>query len=239
MRSFLKMFLASFLALFIFCLVTLFFFIGWISSLSPSSKEKAGSKAALVLDHIPIRGWSIIPLPILVLPINMIFRSVHLVRSFTKQQKIAQLKAFTLNVMLTQTASRKWRDPQCHRAFPKSGRFVYAYGDVIGQRFMWARLPIRYCNPKGGVDWEVLPFSLRFWKRILISWRSNHKYFMQANSKVQRNLFEERWLSQTAFKQERSWRYLWTFPCKRSARLENWYSRIEKIRRQQQHSICK
>src|SRR5262245_26701659 len=50
MRSFFKMFFASFLALVVFLVVGIFFLIVWISALSSTDEVKVGSKAVLVVD---------------------------------------------------------------------------------------------------------------------------------------------------------------------------------------------
>jgi len=50
MRSFFKIFLASFLALLVFVVAFLFFAVGYISSIASKPDEEIGSNAVLVLD---------------------------------------------------------------------------------------------------------------------------------------------------------------------------------------------
>ena len=50
MKSFFKIFLASFLAFLVLCVIIFFIFIGVISGLTSSEKEKTGAQAVLVVD---------------------------------------------------------------------------------------------------------------------------------------------------------------------------------------------
>jgi protease-4 len=53
--------------------------------------------------------------------------------------------------------------------FRKSGKFVYAYGDVVSQRaYAVANVADKiYCNPKGGVEWRGYATDLLFLKNAL------------------------------------------------------------------------
>ncbi|HEX9510332.1 MAG TPA: signal peptide peptidase SppA [Puia sp.] len=53
--------------------------------------------------------------------------------------------------------------------FKKSGKFVYAYGDVIPQKAYYvANMADRvYCNPKGGVEWRGFSTEMPFLKGAL------------------------------------------------------------------------
>src|SRR5438034_1036080 len=50
-----------------------------------------------------------------------------------------------------------------------SGKFVYAYGDVIPQKayYVGSVADKMYCNPKGGVDWRGFAVQLAFLKKTL------------------------------------------------------------------------
>jgi protease-4 len=50
MRSFFKIFLASFLALVVFVIVFFFFAVGFVSSIASSPVEQTGANAVLVID---------------------------------------------------------------------------------------------------------------------------------------------------------------------------------------------
>jgi protease-4 len=53
--------------------------------------------------------------------------------------------------------------------FKRSGKFVYAYGDVLSQRaYTVANVADKiYCNPKGGVEWRGYATDLLFMKNAL------------------------------------------------------------------------
>lgn len=53
--------------------------------------------------------------------------------------------------------------------FKKSGKFVYAYGDVIPQKAYYVANTADkiYCNPKGGVDWRGFSTEMPFLKGAL------------------------------------------------------------------------
>ena len=53
--------------------------------------------------------------------------------------------------------------------FKQSGKFVYAYGDVLSQRaYSVANVADKiYCNPKGGVEWRGYATDLLFMKNAL------------------------------------------------------------------------
>src|SRR5580698_3319161 len=53
--------------------------------------------------------------------------------------------------------------------FKRSGKFVYAYGDVVSQRaYAVANVADKiYCNPKGGVEWRGYATDLLFMKEAL------------------------------------------------------------------------
>ncbi|HZE82858.1 MAG TPA: S49 family peptidase, partial [Puia sp.] len=53
--------------------------------------------------------------------------------------------------------------------FKKSGKFVYAYGDVIPQKAYYIANTADkiYCNPKGGVEWKGFAAELTFLKGAL------------------------------------------------------------------------
>jgi protease-4 len=53
--------------------------------------------------------------------------------------------------------------------FKNSGKFVYAYGDIVSQRaYSVANVADKiYCNPKGGVDWRGYASDLMFLKDAL------------------------------------------------------------------------
>ncbi|HWK06077.1 MAG TPA: signal peptide peptidase SppA [Puia sp.] len=63
--------------------------------------------------------------------------------------------------------------------FKKSGKFVYAYGDVISQKAYYvANTADRvYCNPKGGVEWRGFSTEMPFLKEALRRLEINPQIF--------------------------------------------------------------
>src|ERR1700681_2060675 len=64
MRSFFKIFFASFLALVVFVVAFLFFTVGYISSIAGKPGEETGSNAVLVLDLSETFGEKSVPDPL-------------------------------------------------------------------------------------------------------------------------------------------------------------------------------
>ena len=70
--------------------------------------------------------------------------------------------------------------------FKKSGKFVYAYGEVIPQKAYYvANVADRiYCNPKGGVEWKGFAVEMTFLKGPCRNWRSSRRSSMPVNSRA-------------------------------------------------------
>ena len=173
MRSFFKTFFASLLALIIFTILAVLFFIGWITSKIVSSKPDLGAQAVLYLD--------------LSTPFKEQGRKDDLQDLLGKEDAstpglfettrlIAHAKADSavrgLFIRCEDNASGFASSQELRRAledFKTSGKFIYAFGDVISQKAYYvAGVADRiYCNPAGSVEWIGLSTEVMYLKHTL------------------------------------------------------------------------
>jgi protease-4 len=169
MRSFLKIFLASFLALVIFAVVLFFFIAGFVSSIASNQVDEIGSRAVLVLDlsesyaekagSDPLAGFSEnrynIP------GVYDVLRMIHYAKTDSAVKAIYIKAGGNANGLGTTEEIRN-----ALVDFKKSGKFIFAYGDVISLKAYYAAniADKIYCNPKGGVDWKGLTSIMGFVK---------------------------------------------------------------------------
>jgi protease-4 len=167
------MFLASLVALIVFCLISIFFFAGWVSSLASSDKEKVGDKAVLVLDlSIPYQERMINnPLADFGSANQYDIPGIYdLVRILHKAVGDSAVKGLYVKCNGNDNgfaSSEEIRNAIAQ--FHAAGKFVYAYGDVIPQKayYVGSVADKIYCNPKGGVDWRGFAIQLAFLKKTL------------------------------------------------------------------------
>jgi len=167
------MFLASLLALIVFVLISIFFFIGWISSVASSDKEKIGEKAVLVLDlSVPYQERMVDnPLADFGSSNQYDIPGIYdLVRILHKATQDSAVKGLYIKCNANNNgfaSSEEIRNAIA--SFHHSGKFVYAYGDVIPQKayYVGSIADKIYCNPKGGVDWRGFAVQLAFLKKTL------------------------------------------------------------------------
>jgi protease-4 len=169
MRSFLKIFLASFLALVVFVVVSFFFIAGYVSSITSNPGEDIGSNAVLLLDLSenfseklttdPLAGFSesVYNTP----GVYDVIRMIHYAKTDSAVKGIYIKSNSNGNGLGTSEEIRN-----ALREFKRSGKFVYAYGDVIPLRAYYvANVADQiYCNPKGGVEWKGLTSIMGFLK---------------------------------------------------------------------------
>ena len=172
MRSFLKMFFASFLALVIFMLIGIFFMIIWIASLASADKPRVGSNAVLVVDLSVPYQERMVDNPLTNFSADQydipgLYDLVRIIKKATRDSAVKGIYVKCGNNNNGFAASEEIRNAILD--FKKSGRFVYAYGDVINQRayFVGSVADKLYCNPKGGVDWRGFAIQLAFLKKTL------------------------------------------------------------------------
>lgn len=172
MRSFLKFFFASLLALIIFSIIGLFVLIGWIGGIASASKAETGSKAVLVLDLSQPFRERMQENPFSFADDDQydvpgIYDLVRLIR-YAKQD--SAIKGIYVKCNANSNgfaASEEIRNALID--YKKSGKFLYAYGDVISQKAYYVGNVADkiYCNPKGGVEWRGFASELPFLKGTL------------------------------------------------------------------------
>jgi protease-4 len=173
MKSFLKIFLASFVALVVFSVIAFFVFLAIVSKFTAPETVRTGSKAVLVLDlarNFPEIG---VENPLArfsdkedgdVPALYDVLRLIKYAKTDTAIKGIYLKCSHNGNGMgNTQEIRNALLD------FKTSGKFVYAYGDVINQGgYAIANMADKiYCNPKGGVDWRGYAIQLAFLKGLL------------------------------------------------------------------------
>jgi protease-4 len=173
MKSFFKIFLASLLAFFVLCVILFFVFVGFVTGLASSEKVTAGAKAVLVLDlarqypeigvQNPLSRFSDkedgdVP------SLYDVLRLIDHARTDTAVKGIYIKCSSNANGM---GASQEIRNALAD--FKTSGKFVYAYGDVISQGgYSVGNIADKiYCNPKGGVDWRGFAVQMAYLKGLL------------------------------------------------------------------------
>jgi len=169
MRSFLKIFLASFLALLVFVGVTVFFLLGFLGGLASKPVAEIGSNAVLVLDLSQTYSEKITTDPLAgfsesrydVPGLYDVVRMIHYAKTDTAIRGIYIKASANANGL---GATEEIRNAL--REFKRSGKFIYAYGDVIPMRAYYPASVADqiYCNPKGGVEWKGLTSVMGFIK---------------------------------------------------------------------------
>jgi len=173
MGSFFKMFFASLLAFVVLALVLFFIFAGVVAGLTSSKKSETGSKAVLVLDlsqpfHEQKQDNFLADLgtddqydvPGL----------YDLIRLLEHAKNDSSVKGIYLKCGSNNNGfatSEEIRNELL--SFKKSGKFIFAYGDVIPQKAYYvANVADKiYCNPQGGVDWKGFAIEEMFLKEAL------------------------------------------------------------------------
>ena len=172
MRSFIKMFFASFLALVIFMFIGIFFMVIWIASVASSDTVRVGSSAVLVVDlSIPYQE-RMVDNPLADFGADQydipgLYDLVRMIKRATRDSAVKGIYIKCNNNNNGFGASEEIRNAILE--FKNTGRFVYAYGDVINQKayYVGSVADKVYCNPKGGVDWRGFAIQLAFLKKTL------------------------------------------------------------------------
>src|SRR5688500_10126590 len=173
MKSFFKIFLATLLALGVLSVIFFFVFIGIVSSITSSEKVKTGAKAVLVVDlsrNYPEIG---VENPLARFSdkedgdapsLYDVTRLIQHAKTDTAVKGIYIKCGSNANGM---GASQEIRNALID--FKTTGKFIYAYGDVITQGgYSVGNVANKiYCNPKGGVDWRGYAIQLAFLKGLL------------------------------------------------------------------------
>ncbi|HEX6428273.1 MAG TPA: signal peptide peptidase SppA [Niastella sp.] len=173
MKSFFKIFLASLLALVVLCVIIFFVLIGFVTSITADEKARTGAKAVLVVDLAHDYPEIGVENPLARFSgkedgdapsLYDVVRLIHHAKTDTAVKGIYIKCGSNANGM---GASQEIRNALMD--FKTSGKFIYAYGDVITQGgYSVGNIANRiYCNPKGGVDWRGFAVQLAFLKGLL------------------------------------------------------------------------
>lgn len=172
MRSFLKIFLASFVALIVFSVLALIIFFIAIAVIANPGKPEIGDKAVLTIDlskqYKEQRQDN--PLGQLVSgdeEVPSLYEVVNMLRyaKTDNTNKGIYIKCNTNDNGYA--ASQELRNAIAD--YKTTGKFVFAYGDVItqGAYYVASIADKVYCNPKGMVEWNGLSTTLMFFKGTL------------------------------------------------------------------------
>jgi protease IV len=173
MRGFFKSFFAALLALGVFALIFILGLIGYVAGRFSPSRPDVGAKAVLVIDLSQTFREQTQDNPLSDLGSDDEYDVpglYDLVRLLRRAKQDSAIKGLFLkcnddpNGFATNEEIR-----MAVKDFSNSGKFVYAYGDVIPQKaYFVASVADRiYCNPKGGVEWKGFATEMTFLKGAL------------------------------------------------------------------------
>ncbi|MGV3656988.1 MAG: signal peptide peptidase SppA [Chitinophagaceae bacterium] len=171
MRSFFKIFFASFLSLAVFSLVVFFILIALAGSLSQKEKERIDAKSVLVLDLGQRFSEQEQEDPVGVLlgedKIPGLYDVVRLIKHAKEDKNISGIYIVANNNRNGFAASDELRNAILD--FKTSRKFVVAHGDMISQNayFVASAADRIYANPVGYVDWSGFSSELFFIKGTL------------------------------------------------------------------------
>lgn len=172
MRSFFKIFFASFLAVFVFALIVFFLLVGMVSSLATKDKPKVADKSVLVLNLGQHFSEKHIDNPLGVLSsdetdIPGLYDVVRLIRHARNDNHISGIYIKANGNSNGYAASEELRNALME--FRESKKFVIAHGDMMSQgAYLVASAANRvYANPVGSVDWSGFNMDVAFVKGTL------------------------------------------------------------------------
>jgi len=173
MRGFFKTFFASLLALVIFTIIVVFILIWVVSGVLSQGKPVIGGKSILLVDlnlhyqelvqENPLDGLG----PEDQYGIPGVYDLVRMVRHAKEDTAIRGIFLKCDGNSNGFATCEEIRNAVLD--FKKSGKFVYAYGDVIPQKAYYIATAADriYCNPKGGVEWRGFATEMTFLKGTL------------------------------------------------------------------------
>lgn len=173
MRSFFKSFFAALLALIVFAGLMIFVAFIAILAVSTGKEVKTGEKAVLVVDlsqHFaevepsdPLSGLtgSGKNTP------TSLSKLIRLIEHAGNNSSVKGIYIRAASNNNDLASSEELRDAIVD--FKSTGKFVYAYGDVISQRAYYVANAANkiYCNPAGGIEWHGLSLQMPFIKGAL------------------------------------------------------------------------
>jgi len=173
MAGFFKSFFASLLALIVFVGFFFILFLVLIGTVLSPSRPSVGEKAVLVLDLGQEYKEQAVDNPLADLGSDDEYDVpgvYDLVRIIRRAKRDSAIKGIYLKCNSDVNGFATNEEIRLALAdFSKSGKFVYAYGDMVSQRaYAVANVANKiYCNPKGGVEWRGYATDLLFLKDAL------------------------------------------------------------------------
>ena len=173
MKSFFKIFFASFLAMIIFTVIGVIILFAIIAGISSSDKPNVGTKGVLMLDLTKQYKEQQEENPFNNITGNAdenvpgLYDVVRLIAYAKKDSAIKGIYIKCDDNANGFAASEELRTALID--FKQSRKFVIAYGDVISQKAYYvANVADRvYCNPQGTVEWKGLSTTIMFLKGTL------------------------------------------------------------------------
>lgn len=171
MRSFFKIFFASFLSLVIFSLIVFFIFIAVITKLASKDKPNIAAKSVLVIDlsktfhermrHTPLNAFSGDG------DVPGLFDVIRLIDRAKTDKNISGIYLEADANANGFASSNELRNALLD--FKLSKKFVIAHGDVMtqGSYFVATAADKIYVNPSGLLDWKGFAISFVFVKELL------------------------------------------------------------------------
>ncbi len=172
MRSFFKMFLASFLAMIIFCIAGVFLLVGMASSLATKEKPSVAEKSILSINlsqHFPERMQEN-PFGVLTneeTDVPGLYDVVRLIKHAKQDKNIAGIFIVANDNANSFASSEEIRNAIAD--FKTSKKFVLAHGDIMTQQAYYVASTANrlYVNPSGSLDWKGFNIDLVFLKGAL------------------------------------------------------------------------
>lgn len=173
MRSFLKIFFASFLALVVFSAIVFFVLSAIIGGLASHEKTLVETKSILVVDLSKDFREQEMSNPISDFRGDVegnvpgLYTVVRLIKKAATDSSIKGIYLLANSNSNGFASSEELRNALL--AFKKSGKFIIAYGDYFTQKSYYVSTAADkiYCNPKGGLDWRGFSAQLYFIKNAL------------------------------------------------------------------------
>jgi protease IV len=172
MRSFFKIFFASFLAIIVFVLIAFFLVVGTIGGLASKNKPRVEDKSVLVLDLS--NEYKEQPDNDPLLPISRnegkkpgLYEIIRLLHHAKTDNKISGIYIIANGNANGFAASNELRRALID--FKSSKKFVIAHGDMMTQKayFIASAADRIYANPAGNLDWSGFNVDLAFLKGTL------------------------------------------------------------------------
>jgi len=173
MRGFFKSFFAALVALIVFTVIVVFVLVGVIGGMLSPGKPEVGAKAVLVVDLGQTFKEQPVDNPLSDLgsddqyDVPGLYDVVRLLRHAKEDSAIKGIYLKCNNNPNGFASNEELRYALAD--FKKSGKFIYAYGDMISQKAYYVATVADkiYCNPKGDVEWKGFSTQMMYLKGAL------------------------------------------------------------------------